>query len=279
MDFTGRKLAIATMHGKEAVIAPLLEKHLGVICLVPQNLDTDQLGTFSGEVERCDDPLTTARKKCLLGMERSGSDLAVASEGSFGPHPNIPFVPADDECLVFIDQANNLEIIARKISTDTNFNGRKVHTLTELHTFAREAGFPSHGLILRQSKDDIQGMVKGIRDQQTLHAVFEKISREAGSAYVETDMRAMHNPKRLKVIEQAAEALIRKILHDCPACHRPGWDITDVQRGLPCSLCQLPTNSVLSVCYTCAGCGFSSVQTYPDGKESEDPMFCDFCNP
>ena len=60
--FEGRKLLIATKHKKEIVIAPILEKELGVTCFVAPDLDTDELGTFTGEVERRDDPFTTARK-------------------------------------------------------------------------------------------------------------------------------------------------------------------------------------------------------------------------
>ena len=62
--FKGRNLIIATKHGKEKVIAPIVEKELGVKCFVTKDLDTDILGTFTGEVERKDDPLTAARKKC-----------------------------------------------------------------------------------------------------------------------------------------------------------------------------------------------------------------------
>jgi hypothetical protein len=105
--FQDRKLIIATKHEKEKVIAPLLERALGVSCYVDENFDTDMLGTFTGEVERELDPIATARKKCLTAMELSNCDLGVASEGSFGPHPSMFFVNADDEFLIFIDKKNN----------------------------------------------------------------------------------------------------------------------------------------------------------------------------
>ena len=63
--FKGRKLLIATKHEKQKVIAPILETELGVKCFIVDNFDTDELGTFSGEIERKDDAITTARKKCL----------------------------------------------------------------------------------------------------------------------------------------------------------------------------------------------------------------------
>jgi hypothetical protein len=61
--FKGRSLLIATKHKKEEVIAPIFERELGVKCFVSADFDTDELGTFSGEIERKFDPITTARKK------------------------------------------------------------------------------------------------------------------------------------------------------------------------------------------------------------------------
>ena len=122
--FRGRNLIIATKHKKEAVISPLIEKKLGVKCIVPDGFDSDIFGTFTGEIDRVNDPVSTARDKCLEAMALFNCDLGIASEGSFGPHPSLYLIPADDEILMFIDKKNNLEIIAREISNETNFNGR-----------------------------------------------------------------------------------------------------------------------------------------------------------
>lgn len=43
---------LATMHGKERVIAPLLERELGLKVRVTTGLDTAQFETFSREIER-----------------------------------------------------------------------------------------------------------------------------------------------------------------------------------------------------------------------------------
>lgn len=277
--FKGRKLIIATKHQKEKAIAPILEKELGVKCIAPENLDTDLFGTFTGEVDRKDDPVTTARNKCLLAMEASGYDLATASEGSFGPHPAIFFVHADDEIMLFMDKKNNLEIIARELSTETNFNGEKITTKKQLDDFARKANFPSHGLILRKSKEDYAEIIKGITNQEKLHSAFEHLITIYGEAYVETDMRAMHNPARMKVIEKATKKLAEKIKSCCPRCDAPGFGITDRKEGLPCSLCGSPTRSTLSYIYTCQKCGHTKEEIYPNKKTTEDPMYCDICNP
>jgi hypothetical protein len=124
--YEGKTLIIATKHEKEKVITSILEKQLGVKCVVLSGFDTDELGTFTGEVERRDDPITTVRNKCKMAMEILNCDLAIASEGSFGPHPSIYFLPADDEIICFMDRKNELEIIARELSTETNFNASEI---------------------------------------------------------------------------------------------------------------------------------------------------------
>jgi hypothetical protein len=77
--FEARKLVIATKHKKENAITPLVTAKLGIVCFTPDNFDTDLLGTFTGEKERADDPLETARKKCHIAMTMTNCDMAIAS--------------------------------------------------------------------------------------------------------------------------------------------------------------------------------------------------------
>jgi hypothetical protein len=277
--FQGRKIIIATKHQKEAVIAPILERELGLSAFVDERLDTDLLGTFSGEIERKLDPMATARQKCLMAMELAGCDLGLASEGSFGPHPSLFFVSANEEFLMLIDKQNDLEIVVRELSTDTNFNGKEIQDEKALLEFARQAGFPSHGLILRRSSDDFAELHKGITDFDRLKATFAAIVKTHGRAYVETDMRALYNPTRMRVIQKAAEKLVQKIKSTCPQCDTPGFGVTGAIRGLPCSLCGSPTRSVLSHLYVCARCNYTQEEMYPNDQREEDPMYCDHCNP
>jgi hypothetical protein len=277
--FQGRRLLIATKHKKELVIAPLLEKQLGVICFTNNDFDTDVLGTFTGEIERQHEPIETARQKCLMAMEQSGCDLVVASEGSFGPHPSMIFVSADEEFLMFIDKKNDLEIVARELSMETNFNGKEIANEMELMEFADLAKFPSHALILRKSPHDNDKLVKGIIDKGHLIEVFQKLLDTAGSVFVETDMRALFNPSRMAVIESATKKLLLKITSLCPSCSKPGFGITDATKGLLCSLCGAPTNSTLSHIYVCQHCQYFKEERYPNKETTEDPMYCDYCNP
>lgn len=277
--FKGRLLLIATKHKKEEIISPIFEKELGVRCVVPEHLDTDLLGTFTGELERAFDPITTARQKCEMAMELANTDLAIASEGSFGPHPSLFFVNSDEEFLIFIDKKNKLEIIVKELSINTNFNATSVSNLRELKIFANKVGFPSHGLILRPTKENINLIFKGITTWVKLIDTYNYLINHYDTVYVETDMRAMYNPTRRKVIEIATNKLVEKIKTKCPSCKTPGYSITGMNEGLPCSVCKAPTKSVLSHIYTCQKCNYQQSKVFPYDKTEEDPMYCDHCNP
>lgn len=277
--FENRKLIIATKHHKERVIAPILEQELGVQCFIDETFDTDLLGTFTGEVEREQDAIETAREKCLQAMEKNNCDLGIASEGSFAPHPTLFFIHADDEILIFIDKKNDLEIIVRILSTETNFNATEIYSKEELKTFAYKAQFPSHALIIKKSKNDFEGILKGISSWDIISTKCEELIKMFGSAYVETDMRAMYNPTRMKVIEKTTQKLVAKIKSCCPHCARPGFGITAIKEGLPCSLCGNPTQSIKSHLYECEKCSYTDEVLFPNEKETEDPMYCNHCNP
>lgn len=277
--FKNRKLVIATKHRKELVIAPVLEKELGVECFADAFFDTDTLGTFTGETERTLDPLEAARQKCRTAMELNRCDLAVASEGSFGPHPSLAFIAADEEILVLIDKAHQLEIVVKLLSLETNFSGKTVESEQELLAFAEASGFPEHALIVRKSKDSVDSIFKGINQTDELLRVYHLLKSAGSAPYVETDMRAMHNPTRMKVIAQAAQDLADKVNSRCPACSLPGFGIVDVKRGLPCDLCGFPTRAIMTHIYECKGCAHREEVMYPQQRRTEDPMYCDRCNP
>ncbi|WP_445453834.1 DUF6671 family protein [Flavobacterium sp. 25HG05S-40] len=279
MMFLNRKLLIATKHKKEKVIAPLFESGLGVNCFVTEAFDTDTLGTFTGEIARKDDALTTLRKKCLHAMEKNHADLVIASEGSFGAHPSVFFAAADDELMMLVDAKNNIEIVVREISMETNFSASTIKNKTELLAFAKRAKFPSHGLILKPTETDYTRIIKGINNVTDLKKHFQEFVNDFGSAYVETDMRANFNPSRMKVIEKTAVKLLEAVQSKCPQCKSPGFTISQALSGLPCAWCNRPTASTLSYLYTCQKCSFNKELLYPKQKTKEDPAFCDYCNP
>jgi hypothetical protein len=145
--------------------------------------------------------------------------------------------------------------------------------------FADSVNFPSHGLILRKLKNDNSNIIKGITDMAQLKEAFKELLDKSNSIYAETDMRALYNPSRMRVIAAAAQKLVVKINSLCPQCSTPGFGITDTKKGLACSLCGSATNSILSHTYVCQHCQCAKEELYPHKKTTEDPMYCNYCNP
>jgi hypothetical protein len=277
--FEGRKILIATKHKKETVIAKHFSKELGIICDVTKEYDTDELGTFTGEKERVLSPLETVRSKCLLAMEKYGYDLGVANEGSFGPHPALYLLPADEEFMIFIDKKLSLEITIKKLSTDTNFSGRTIKNEPDLMKYIAAVHFPSHGIILRKSSKSNEDIVKDIKTIKSLKNHFKSFIDKYGEVHIETDMRAMNNPTRMKVIEETTLKLIEAIKSKCPKCTTPGFIPIKHILGLPCELCGLPTKSIKIEVLGCKKCGYEFEKIFPNNKKVEDPQYCDYCNP
>lgn len=277
--FENRTLLIATKHGKEQVLIPLLENALQVKCFVNTEFDTDTFGTFSGEISRKDNALTTLKNKCLAAMSHYNCDLAVASEGSFGPHPAAFFTTADDELVILIDLKNNFEIIGRKLSLETNFASKSFSNSNDFLGFLEQIEFPSHNVILKDRADNPTEIYKDFSGRAEVTSIFQKLLEKYVSVYAETDMRAMHNPTRMKVIKEAAENLIEKVVSLCPQCSFPGFSVTSSVAGLPCSSCNSATNSILYNVCSCVKCAYTENKYYPRNIQTEDPMYCDNCNP
>lgn len=277
--FDGRKLLIATKHKKEIVISKHFEKELGVICEVQDDYDTDSFGTFTGEQERILSPLETVKQKCLKAMETYGYELGIANEGSFGPHPALFFIPADEEYMIFIDKKNDIEIIVKKLSTNTNFSGRLVKNEKELLKYLKAVRFPSHGVILRKCRDSNDDIIKDIKTLKKIKLHFKKLLDKYGEVYVETDMRAMNNPTRMEVIKETTIRLVEAIKAKCPKCTTPGFITIKYVPGLPCLLCGLPTKSIKTEVLGCKKCGHEIEKIFPNNLKVEDPQYCDYCNP
>lgn len=116
-SYRGQFVALPTLHDKGALIAPSFLSTLEMT-VVEVDVDTDLLGSFAGEVQRVGTHLETVRKKALQGIEASGLNFALASEGSIGADPQIGLLTSDTETIIFIDRVNNLEIIEHYKSFD-----------------------------------------------------------------------------------------------------------------------------------------------------------------
>lgn len=274
--FVNRVAVLATMHRKEQAIAPLLEATLGLTVAVPSGFDTDRFGTFTREVKRPADQLATARLKAEAALAQTGETLALASEGSFGPHPQIPFVPCNRELVLLIDRQHGLEVVGECLSTETNYRQQRVSHVQEAEAFAAAVDFPQHGLVVR-AEDAI--IAKGITTEDALTTAVETALGQAATVYVETDMRALYNPTRLGVIAQATAHLLERIAHTCPDCGCPGFREVKRWPGLPCGLCGTPTLLTRLVRYQCQRCSHQQDCPPADLPAAADPSHCPYCNP
>lgn len=276
--FAGRTLYFATMHAKEKIVSGIMEEAFGLSVKVAP-IDTDALGTFSGETERPADALSTARMKIEHARQVVDGDLFLASEGSFGPHPAYGIIPCNEEWLVLTDTRHSFEICVHGLHLETNFGQRRVTDETALLEFADSSGFPQHGLLLRGGEGKTAEFRKGLQQRSALLSAFRDLQERFEVITVETDMRAMMNPTRQQNIYKTALDLISRMKSYCPSCGIPGWAISSYQSGLPCGWCSLPTRSSLFATYACVSCAHTQQKKFPHQKETEDPMYCDHCNP
>ncbi|WP_254948968.1 DUF6671 family protein [Cyanobium sp. N.Huapi 1H5] len=285
--FSGRPVSLATRHGKERVLARPFRHGLDLSLVLASGFDTDRLGTFSGERPRPADALETCRRKAEAGMDDTGLDLGLASEGSFGSHPALPWLTVGTEWLTFVDRRDGLLIAESLVAPRTNFDRRRVSPQDDIQDWLDRVGFPSHALIARPHGGDGDGgsavppLIKGLRTPAALAEAMGRCARASsdGSVWLETDMRAHCNPTRRAAIRSLAFRLVRRIASPCPACGAPGWGRCDVRVGLPCSWCSHPTERLLAEVWGCVACAHREERPRPDGRLTADPGDCPRCNP
>lgn len=279
--FRGRDLVIATMHGKERVIAPLVERYLEVRTLLPpRSFDSDRFGTFTRDVKRAGDQWEAARMKALVAMDLAGCDLAVASEGGFTPDPSIPFAVSNLELVLLVDRKNGYECAGTCRVLNTNACGQYVESVQEAVEVARGLGFPAHGVIVRRtetSNDLNKDLATMIEFERVVRKLFARpFTRRI---YLETDLRAHRNPTRMAVIEQATRDLLKNIASLCPECSAPGFAPIASESGLRCSRCRMPTQASAQEVYACGRCHTRVKKSLADEGLKADPAACAYCNP
>lgn len=278
-----RTVVLASKHQKERVLGPPLRDAVGLQMRVPNGLDTDLLGTFSGEVARRGTPREVALQKARMGMDATKITLGLASEGSFGPHPQLLVVPADYELLAFVDAKERIEVVEQIVSLNTNYAYTVAKSAEDLTRFCDRAGFPSHGLIVRPNSGLQRGgpLFKGITQFDALSDALKHCVgySDDGLAHVETDMRAHMNPTRQKVLRELAVKLGSRLSTFCPECQTPGWGVVDVVRGLPCEWCGGPTELVRLEIGGCPRCPHRENHPRSDGLQTAKPGNCPSCNP
>ncbi len=271
---------LATKHDKLPLIGPPLAGAVG-LRVDAVAVDTDSLGTFTGDIPRQAPPLDTAIAKARLGMSAAGQTLGLASEGSIGPDPAMPLVNADREIVVLVDDDNGIVVWESHSSWDIIVASTSVGADEDLAQFLGRADFPDHQLIVRPNSGVLRPIYKGISSIDALATAVGECAAVAtdGLARVETDMRAHACPSRRAVIAAAAERLATRVAARCPSCGAPGWGRVDVVLGVPCSWCGTEVARPRAEIDGCPACEYRKDRPLVSPEEGADPAECSYCNP
>jgi hypothetical protein len=274
-----RRVALGTMHGKEQALSAAFVD-IGVEFVVPPDLDTDMFGTFTGETPREGTMLDAARAKAIRAASLTGLSVGLASEGSYGPHPFIPFLPAGRELLVWHDLKSGLEVTEMIIDEAPCHAHSDVRHVEEAADFLEGIGFPRQALVASPVGAEERPVAKGIGDAFALEkAVDLAVSLSPRSrARLQTDMRACFNPRRMTVIAKLGRRLATRLATPCPHCNHPGWGWVGGSGALCCSDCGCPTQMPSHDVLGCVACDArETVERSPEAEAS--PSCCPLCNP
>ncbi|WP_412754299.1 DUF6671 family protein [Legionella donaldsonii] len=277
MYYKNQTILLASKHEKEHAIAQPFINRLSCTLRV-HDFDTDQFGTFTGEIERTLSPYETCLLKAQKAAERYDYALALASEGSFGPHPDFPFVPSAHELMVFIDREHNWVVAEQLVSPKTNYAMITINEHSEIDSFLERVRFPSHALIV-QSINRKHVFAKGIKELESLIHYVSLGFKTEKELLLATDMRAMMNPTRMEVIGELADKLAQRIATLCVQCGCPGFGFKSTRGTLPCSFCGSSTSFYEEEVWGCIACDHQQHKVRRDGLLEADPAYCDYCNP
>lgn len=277
MYYRNQSVLLASKHEKEKAIAAPFMTRLSCTLRV-HDFDTDQFGTFTGEIPRTLSPYETCLLKAKTAAKHYNCPLAVASEGSFGPHPAFPFVSSDHELMVFFDRTRDWIIAEQLVSQKTNYATLTINKNTDLDAFLKRVYFPSHALIVQVPSNN-HVLAKGVNDLESLNHQLDLGFETEKELLLATDMRAMMNPTRMEVIGELADKLTRRIASLCSRCNRPGFGFKTTKGFLPCALCGSSTSFYEQEVWGCIGCEYTEYKMRQDGRLKADPSYCYYCNP
>ena len=276
--YDAQHIALATKHGKEQQIAPAFTELLNAEIVVA-DVDTDILGTFDRRIARTNSVLDTAIAKARMGMNELQLPYGIASEGTIGPDPMVPWVASDIELVVFVDDQRELIVHEMVRSLEIAAHSVTVTDIDELDAALSKFSLPTHAVIVRPERDDDDPVIKGLRDNVAIRAaVAECLAR--GPVRIESDHRAHCSPSRQAVIAATATKLAQRLASACPECDSPGWGITGTVRGLPCASCaNNVARAIRAHLWTCASRSCEYDRTVDVDVSTADPAQCDCCNP
>lgn len=275
--YLGATATMTTKHEKVELVAPIFGR-LGIT--VNEYLwDTDQLGTFSGEIPRKLGQRETAIEKARIGLKATGSNYGLASEGSIGADPFIPLINSAIEALAWIDLERGIELVEFERGVEIVAVKGELKSVEGLDELLVRADFPNHALIV-YPKGRMAPIFKGIRGKEELLAALAESIRnsEESTAVVESDLRAHMSPSRQVVIRRCAERLVSRLENLCERCSLPGFGVIANLYGLPCEECGEENERALrGEVLGCVKCDLRVEQL--NGKTSANPASCSSCNP
>ena len=276
--YHARRAVLSTKHDKLPLVEPPLAFHVGLIVdAVP--VDTDRLGTFTGDVARSESAWDTAVAKARLGMHAARCSIGIASEGSIGPHPSAPFVNAAIELVVLVDDELGIVIGETEAGFDIIVVSADITAHDNVDELLRRGQFPAHAMTVRPAAGAVQPIFKGIRTRHELGQAIRECATASSNAraWVETDLRAHQCPTRRPIIARAAERLAARLASCCPECNTPGWGIVRLEFGLPCGHCGRDVPIARADVWGCAMC--PATRIVDRAQAVADPARCEWCNP
>ncbi len=276
--YHAHRAVLSTKHDKLPLVEPSLALHVGLIVdTIP--VDTDQLGTFTGDIARSESAWDTAIAKARLGMRAARCSIGLASEGSIGPHPNAPFINVAVELVVLVDDELGIIVGETETSLDITAVSADISPDDDIDDLLRRGQFPAHAMTVRPAAGATQPIYKGIRTRHELTLAVGECAAVSSNkrARVETDLRAHQCPTRRPIIARAAERLALRLASCCPQCDTPGWGTIRLEFGLPCEHCGRRVPVPRADIFGCARC--PAILTVDREQTMADPARCEWCNP
>jgi len=274
--YAGAVIGLATMHDKGRAVAPPFRRLLGARVLEVTGLDTDQLGTFSGDIARPASPVEVTDLKARMTFEAMDVDCAIASEGSYAPIDRVPLNAAGVEIMTFVDRKRGVVVTETLTTQRTNWRMQRFAAGDpRVEDAATALGLPRCGAIVMRN-DDWSHPVKNLSTAAEVRAAIESEAPQSrdGLAVLIPDMRAHRNPWRMMAIRALAWRLARRLAHLCPSCGAPGWGHVHSPRGLPCESCGEPTDWIAAHVDGCSACGHAEARPRPDGRRTASKLSC-----
>lgn len=261
-----KTVILLTKHRKSLQLAPIFSE-AGIELVEIDFFDTDQLGTFSGEIKRNRSPKECALQKAKKAVELLGLNVGIGSEGSFGGGPLAGIINWNEEIVCLYQKQPEL-IVYGIAAGPTALCGFKVSSLDELKRQVLD--FPQQRWLIQT---DVQ-LIKGLSSQDVINLY--QTTFIGGSISLEPDLRAMHSPLRQEMITKAGLNLLARLQSTCPLCHAIDFWSDNKEYGPFCEQCGEPTGETKAAIYQCKACQYVEKRII---KEIGDPYYCPHCNP